>query len=355
MQCIKLYLLTMTWCSILPPSSQCLSQYITRAIDSYHCQSSSFMSISNIRFQQCTRACLINSTCWTLSYNHSGHVCVLGEEACITANNSNDFSMMIIRTDSSQRCVEWMPFNMTYGVNYGYPKRAIKAGMGQDKVSTVARRVTSDGLQIRKSTSFRYKAYVLDLRQNRHAIDYGDEILLVGNSCSTAWVSLFHVPNGFVGGLSKYFGQGLWLADLNADVVGQSTNKHGVAKDFPHHVTVSSSFSARFLYGFPYRFQRAWTVLCSMKHTLDVVRVGAWNSLSVGTLHRWRSHSHRSSVSWGGHTHALYRWDKGHKLHVFHFIQSRCSPGPRLNIKTVLSMYGDFHVKDKTAVRTSYL
>ena len=31
------------------------------------------------------------------------------------------------------------------------------------------------------------------------------------------------------------------------------------------------------------------------------------------------------------------------------------APGPRLNIKTVLSMYGDFHVKDKTAVRTSYL
>ena len=29
--------------------------------------------------------------------------------------------------------------------------------------------------------------------------------------------------------------------------------------------------------------------------------------------------------------------------------------GPRLNIKTVLSTYGDFHFKDKTAVRTSYL
>ena len=27
--------------------------------------------------------------------------------------------------------------------------------------------------------------------------------------------------------------------------------------------------------------------------------------------------------------------------------------GPRLNIKTVLSTYGDFHVKDKTAVRTT--
>ena len=31
------------------------------------------------------------------------------------------------------------------------------------------------------------------------------------------------------------------------------------------------------------------------------------------------------------------------------------SPGPRLNIKTVLSTYDDFHDKDKTAVRTSYL
>ena len=31
------------------------------------------------------------------------------------------------------------------------------------------------------------------------------------------------------------------------------------------------------------------------------------------------------------------------------------APEPRLNIKTVLSTYGDFHVKDKTAAMTSYL
>ena len=36
-------------------------------------------------------------------------------------------------------------------------------------------------------------------------------------------------PIMFVGGLSKYFCQGLWLADLNTDVVGQSINKRGVA------------------------------------------------------------------------------------------------------------------------------
>ena len=35
--------------------------------------------------------------------------------------------------------------------------------------------------------------------------------------------------------------------------------------------------------------------------------------------------------------------------------EGKRTPGPRLNIKTVLSTYGDFHVKDKTAVRTSYL
>ena len=32
------------------------------------------------------------------------------------------------------------------------------------------------------------------------------------------------------------------------------------------------------------------------------------------------------------------------------FIGGWGKPGPRLNIKTVLSTYGDFHVKDKTAV-----
>ena len=37
------------------------------------------------------------------------------------------------------------------------------------------------------------------------------------------------------------------------------------------------------------------------------------------------------------------------------YIYGLSGPGPRLNIKTVLSTYGDFHVKDKTAVRTSYL
>ena len=36
-------------------------------------------------------------------------------------------------------------------------------------------------------------------------------------------------------------------------------------------------------------------------------------------------------------------------------LHGRSWPGPRLNIKTVLSTYGDFHVKDKTAVMTSYL
>ena len=32
----------------------------------------------------------------------------------------------------------------------------------------------------------------------------------------------------FVGGLSKHIYQGLWLADLNADVVGLFLNRRGV-------------------------------------------------------------------------------------------------------------------------------
>ena len=50
----------------------------------------------------------------------------------------------------------------------------------------------------------------------------------------------------------------------------------------------------------------------------------------------------------------------GHWVHIAFSESAHCeyvydSTGPRLNIKTILSMYGDFHVKDKTVVRTSYL
>ena len=47
------------------------------------------------------------------------------------------------------------------------------------------------------------------------------------------------------------------------------------------------------------------------------------------------------------------RWQNTFMDH--HNTATSSATGPRLNIKTVLSTYGDFHVKDKTAVRTSYL
>ena len=88
-----------------------------------------------------------------------------------------------------------------------------------------------------------------------------------------------------VGGLSKCFYQGLWLADLNADVIGQSMNRRGVAQEFPYHVTGSSSFSARFLYGFPYRFQRAWPGGGTRVHH---GRVGSAGLCDLKILHMWR-------------------------------------------------------------------
>ena len=52
---------------------------------------------------------------------------------------------------------------------------------------------------------------------------------------------------------------------------------------------------------------------------------------------------------------AICIMDSHQKVSVMRIFILRRGPGPRLNIKTVLSTYGDFHVKDKTAVMTSYL
>ena len=73
------------------------------------------------------------------------------------------------------------------------------------------------------------------------------------------------------------------------------------------------------------------------------------------------------SIIWNLKSHIL--WYSLPYIHIiflsslsFRALKHRCVEdyfkiwlGFRLNIKTVLSTYGDFHVKDKTAVRTSYL
>ena len=59
--------------------------------------------------------------------------------------------------------------------------------------------------------------------------------------------------------------------------------------------------------------------------------------------------------------HAPSQWETSLQSNASHWLGTNIESalnqisGPRLNIKTVLYTYGDFHVKDKTAVRTSYL
>ena len=48
------------------------------------------------------------------------------------------------------------------------------------------------------------------------------------------------------------------------------------------------------------------------------------------------------------------KWKASRNLFLNENNQFGMDQGPVSNIKTVLSTYGDFHVEDKTAVRTSY-
>ena len=105
------------------------------------------------------------------------------------------------------------------------------------------------------------------------------------------------------------------------------------------------------------------------------------NTLNIDFIHQcgksWCDTMRRTFMTLSWHENAIhmsgplwseaidYPWillTKNHQCrsYVFSVLLSSTScwinrPGPRLNIKTVLSTYGDFHVKDKTAVRTSYL
>ena len=88
-----------------------------------------------------------------------------------------------------------------------------------------------------------------------------------------------------------------------------------------------------------------WQTICEEFNEVSFILTVLWYA-----CHQFDKHYIIVALRWhigtDEHQNSLY----GVCIHV-----SGHSPGPRLNIKTVLSTYGDFHVKDKTAVRTSYL
>ena len=87
---------------------------------------------------------------------------------------------------------------------------------------------------------------------------------------------------------------------------------------------------------------------------LRVTGLCAGNSPETGEFPaQMASNAENVSIWWRHHADNKMT-DEAHKKDISESVQLK-SPGPRLNIKTVLSTYGDFHAKDKTAVRTSYL
>ena len=181
--------LPLVWGICIGTTTQCLSRYTTKLISGYSCQASSYLNISNVLLHQCAHTCLRSKNCWTLSYSRPGRYCLLAEEPCVMTEVSTDFAMMILRSQQTQHCLEWMRFNSTYGVQYGYPKRAVQGALKKDRLSVAARLVTDTVTLTGRSISNIFNAYLLDSNQNKFILDSGFEILVVQDTCSTAWVA----------------------------------------------------------------------------------------------------------------------------------------------------------------------
>ena len=176
------------WCIIIRTSMQCLSRYTTKPINGYSCQLLAHDNITDVFFHQCTHACLQRKNCWTLSYNYPGRYCLLTKEPCVTAEESHDFTMMILRSKETHHCLEWIPFNSTYGFQQGYPKRAVQVSLPRNRSSVVARVVNDQVILTGRSIDGTYKAFLLDSNHDKFIHDHGYEILVIHDTCSTAWM-----------------------------------------------------------------------------------------------------------------------------------------------------------------------
>ena len=205
MKWIKYCLLILVCCTVVRPSTQCLSRYITRPINGYYCH------------QQCIGACISNKTCWTLSFSHSGQVYALEKEPCVNAKKNNDLSIMILRSTPFPRCLGWVSFNDSYGSIKSFPKRAMQIRIKRNRMAAMARRVSTNRLLTGRSTSKRYKTYLMDSQGNFENLSNGYEILLVVRNCSTAWVSYTAgdpIPTGaFVAGKDNLTGRNHYVVD----------------------------------------------------------------------------------------------------------------------------------------------
>ena len=68
------------------------------------------------------------------------------------------------------------------------PKQAIQSAWKNNDMSTIARKITAGKLEMGKSTSIAYKAFLLDTQKSHSVYEDRYEILLVGDGCITVWV-----------------------------------------------------------------------------------------------------------------------------------------------------------------------
>ena len=188
MEWATFFVILFIWCDVIGASTRCVSRYTTRPIDGYSCQSEVHKNVSDVHFHRCIHACIGSKTCWSLSYSRPGRYCLLAEEPCVVTNPTDDFSMMILRMNEPQHCIQWIPFNSTYGLQHGFPKRAVQADLSMNRKSAVTRAANSAGTLVGRSISDNYQANLLDSSQANINLDHGYEILVVGDTCSTAWV-----------------------------------------------------------------------------------------------------------------------------------------------------------------------
>ena len=150
-----------------------------------------------------------------------------------------------------------------------------------------------------------------------------------------------------------------------------------VSDEFPTHRPVARSFDVFFDLRLNKRLSKQswdwwvetplhplWRHCNAEVEWLDTVkhRHGCNNCRMTSSQGHWWSFVQKSLVDAPCKGTAMWSYDEyiwwtneiSDSLHLLRRL-STVKSGPRLNIKTILSTYGDFHVKDKTAVRTSYL
>ena len=213
----------------------CIRKYTNRPLNGYHCAHGHYANFTNTSRPYCTRTCLRDRQCASISFNMEINFCQLSHKPCAVAEADPGFVLMNFRLNEDENCVTWE----SNGVETGgtLPERlverfiSIHAAVGRIQIGENIHVGQIDFPAVHGNGYFAVEGI-------EHYEHTNYKLLTVSSNCSLAWVPYTTgntlprqaVVAGYLSGWGPTYSIRVWRPDLGSMMYGVYVTGDHVAR-----------------------------------------------------------------------------------------------------------------------------